>query len=347
MRPMKTEAMAMLATGGPEVLQRMEIELPEPGPREVRVRVRAVALNHLDVWTRRGLPHLRYTFPHRLGADIAGEVDALGPGAVGRVGQKVVVAPGVSCGVCARCAGGEDNLCREYKILGESTQGGYARHVVVPDRNLLPYPEPLSWEEAAAIPLCFLTAWQMVVRKGNVRPGQTVLVQAAGSGVSSAAIQLCKLLGAEVIATTRSPEKAARAVALGADHVIVTTQEDLVKRVRELTLRRGADVVIEHVGGEVFEQSILATAWGGRVVTCGATSGFFPKLDLRQIFFRQVEVLGSTMGSRRDLFEVLTLVEQGKLRPVVDRTMPLWAAAEAHHVLESASAFGKVVLLVD
>jgi len=346
----KTEAMAILATGAADVLQRMEIELPEPGPREVRVRVRAVALNHLDLWTRRGLPHLRYTFPHRLGADIAGEVEALGPGAVGRVGQKVVIAPGVSCGACARCAGGEDNLCREYKILGESTQGGYARHVVVPDRNLLPYPEgraPLSWEEAAAIPLCFLTAWQMVVRKGGVRPGQTVLVQAAGSGVSSAAIQLCKLLGAEVIATTRAPEKAARATALGADHVIVTTREDLVKRVREITLRRGADVVIEHVGGEVFEQSVLAAAWGGRVVTCGATSGFFPKLDLRQIFFRQVEVLGSTMGSRRDLFEVLNLVQQGKLRPVVDRTVPLWSAAEAHRALEAGAAFGKIVLLVD
>ncbi len=344
---MKTEAMAILSTGDADVLQRMEIDLPEPGPREVRVRVRAVALNHLDVWTRRGLPHLRYAFPHRLGADIAGEVDALGPGAVGRVGQRVVVAPGVSCGVCARCAGGEDNLCREYKILGESTQGGYARHVVVPDRNLLPCPEGLAWEEAAAIPLCFLTAWQMVVRKGGVRPGQIVLVQAAGSGVSSAAIQLCKLLGAEVIATTRSPEKATRAIALGADHVIVTTREDLVKRVRELTLRRGADVVIEHVGGEVFEQSVLAAAWGGRVVTCGATSGFFPKLDLRQIFFRQVEVLGSTMGSRRDLFEVLALVQQGKVRPVLDRVLPLWSAADAHRALENGAAFGKIVLLVD
>ncbi len=344
---MLTEAMAMLGTGGPEVLRRMDIELPEPGPREVRVRVRAVALNHLDVWTRKGLPHLRYSFPHRLGADIAGEVEALGPGAAARVGQKVVLAPGVSCGVCARCAGGEDNLCREYKILGESTQGGYARHLVVPDRNLLPYPEPLSWEEAAALPLCFLTAWQMVVRKAEVRAGQTVLVQAAGSGVSSAAIQLCKLLGAVVIATTGSSEKAERALGLGADHAIDYTKQDFLPVVRELTKRRGVDAVIEHVGGEVFEKSVLATAWGGRVVTCGATSGFFPKLDLRQIFFRQVEILGSTMGSRRDLFEVLTLVEQGKLRPVVDRVLPLWSAEQAHRLLEARAAFGKVVLSVD
>jgi NADPH:quinone reductase-like Zn-dependent oxidoreductase len=344
---MKTEAMAIEATGGPEVLQRMEIDLADPGPSEVLVRVRAVALNHLDVWTRKGLPHLKYSFPHRLGADISGEIEALGPGAKGRVGQKVVLAPGVSCGVCARCAAGEDNLCREYKILGESTQGGYARHVVVPDRNVLPYPEPLTWEDAAAIPLCFLTAWQMVVRKANVRPGQTVLVQAAGSGVSSAAIQLCKMLGAQVIATTGTPEKAERARALGADHVIDYSKEDFVKRVREITQRRGADAVIEHVGGEVFEKSILAAAWGGRVVTCGATTGFFPKVDLRQIFFRQVEVLGSTMGSRKDLFDVLELVSQKKLRPVVDRVLPLWQAAEAHRVLEERKAFGKVVLSVD
>jgi NADPH:quinone reductase-like Zn-dependent oxidoreductase len=344
---MKTEAMAILATGSPDEIRRMEIELPEPGPHEVRVRVRAVALNHLDVWTRRGLPHLKYVFPHRLGADVVGEVEALGPGARARVGQKVVVAPGISCGVCERCANGEDNLCRAYKILGESTQGAYSRHIVVPDVNLLPFPEPLSWEEAAAVPLCYLTAWQMVVEKAHVRPGQVVLVQAAGSGVSSAAIQIAKMLGAEVITTTSTPEKAARAVALGADHVIDYTKEDFVARTREITKRRGADVVVEHVGGEVFEKSVLAAAWGGRVVTCGATTGFFPKVDLRQIFFRQVEVLGSTMGSRASLFGILDLVSKGKLRPVVDRVLPLWEAPAAHRVLEERRAFGKVVLSVD
>ncbi len=343
---MKTEAMVIEATGGPDVIHKATIELADPGPGEVLVRVRAVALNHLDVWTRKGLPHLKYVFPHRLGADIAGEIEALGPGAKGRIGQKVVLAPGVSCGVCAKCARGEDNLCREYKILGESTQGGYSHHVVVPDRNVLPYPEPLTWEDAAAIPLCFLTAWQMVVRKGNVQPGQTVLVQAAGSGVSSAAIQICKMLGAEVITTTSTEEKMARAVALGADHVIDYTKDDFVARVREITKRRGADVVIEHVGGEVMEKSISCAAWGGRVVTCGATTGFFPKIDLRQIFFRQVEVLGSTMGSRSDLFRVLELVSQKKLRSVVDRVLPLSEAAAAHRILEERKAFGKVVLTV-
>jgi len=346
---MRTEAMAMLRTGGPEVLARTEIELPDaPGPREVRVRVRAVAMNHLDLWTRRGLPNVKYEFPYRLGSDIAGEVEALGPGARGAaIGQKVLVSPGVSCGTCERCLRGEDNLCPRYRIFGESTQGGYARHLDVPDTNLLPFPEPLSFTDAAAIPLVFLTAWQMVTRKAEVRAGQTVLVQAAGSGVSSAAIQLCKAFGARVITTTSTPEKAEKARALGADHVIDSTAEDFVAECKRLTDKRGVDAVIEHVGGEVFAKSVLATRWGGRVVTCGATAGFKPDLDLRQIFFRQVQILGSTMGSKADLFAVLDLVRQGRVRPVVDRVFSLWDAVEAHRHLEARKAFGKVVLAVD
>lgn len=345
---MKTEAMAMNRTGGPEVLERMEIDLPDPGPREVRVRVRAVAMNHLDLWTRRGLPNVKYEFPYRLGSDIAGEIDALGPGARGAsVGQRVLVNPGLSCGTCERCLRGEDNSCPRYRIFGEGAQGGYARHVNVPDTNLLPFPEPLSFAEAAAIPLVFLTAWQMVTRKANVQPGQTVLVQAAGSGVSSAAIQLCKVFGARVITTTSTPEKAEKARALGADHVIDYAKEDFLAECKRLTDKRGVDAVIEHVGGEVFTKSVLATRWGGRVVTCGATAGFKPELDLRQIFFRQVEVLGSTMGSKSDLFRVLDLVRAGKVRPVIDRVLPLWSAVEAHRHLEARKAFGKVVLDVD
>lgn len=345
---MKTEAMAMRRTGDPDVLERMEIELGEPGPREVRVRVRAVAMNHLDLWTRRGLPNVKYEFPYRLGSDIAGEIEALGPGARGAaVGQKVLVSPGLSCGTCERCLRGEDNLCPRYRIFGEGAQGGYARHLDVPDTNLLPFPEPLSMTDAAAIPLAFLTAWQMVVRKAQVRPGQTVLVQAAGSGVSSAAIQLCKTLGARVIATTGTDAKAEKARALGADHVINYATEDFLAECKKLTSKRGVDAVIEHVGGEVFTKSILATRWGGRVVTCGATSGFKPEIDLRQIFFRQIEVLGSTMGSKADLFNVLDLVRAGTVRPIVDRVFSLWDAVEAHRYLEARKAFGKVVLRVD
>ncbi len=345
---MKTEGMLMTATGGPEVLEWGSFELAEPGPREVLVRVHAVALNHLDLWTRRGLPNVKYEFPHRLGADVAGVVEALGPGArQTAVGQRVMLNPGLTCGVCARCLSGDDNLCAKYKILGENTQGGYARHIVVPDTNIVPIADALSFTDAAAIPLVFITAWQMVVRRAEVKVGQTVLVQAAGSGVSSAAIQICKLLGARVIATTGSDEKANRARALGADEVINYKTQDFLAECKRLTQKRGVDAVIEHVGGEVFTKSILATAWGGRVVTCGATSGFKPDFDLRQIFFRQVQVLGSTMGRKSDLLSVATFVESGKLKPVVDRVMPLREARAAHVALEKREAFGKIVLSVD
>ncbi len=342
---MKTEAVVLRAHGGPEVLLRETIELPEPGPREVRVRVRAVAINHLDIWVRRGIPHLKLEYPHRLGSDIVGEVDALGPGArTGKVGQKVVVNPGVSCGVCERCLAGRDNLCRKYGILGEHLSGGYARHAIVPDTNLLPYPGDMPWTQAAAVPLVFLTAWQMVVEKGRVAPGDTVLVHAAGSGVSSAAVQIAKLFGARVIATTGSDSKADRARALGADQVINYSTQDFVAEVKKLTDRRGADLIIEHVGGEVLTKSVLAAAAGGRIVTCGATAGFEPVLNLRHVFWRQLSILGSTIASKGRLFEVIDLVAAGRLRPVVDRALPLEQIAEAHGILESRTAFGKIVL---
>lgn len=345
---MQTEGMVMHRTGGPEVLERATFELREPSAREVRVRVRAVALNHIDVWARKGLPHFKYEFPHRLGADIAGVVEAVGPGVVSaKVGDEVVLNPGLSCGACERCLLGQDTFCRSYKILGENTQGGYARHIVVPDANLLPKPKRLSFTQAAAVPLCFLTAWQMVVRKAEIRPGQTVLIQAAGSGVSSAAIQIAKMHGARVIATTSTDAKAERARQLGADHVVNYTTEDFVAACKKLTDKRGVDVVIDHVGGEVLAKSIVAAAWGGRVVTCGATAGFTPEIDLRHVFFRQVELLGSTMGPKGDLFAILRHVEEGRLSPVVDRVLPLWSAVEAHRVLEAREAFGKVVLEVD
>lgn len=345
---MQTDAMVMMATGGPEVLERKTIELPDPGPREVRIRVRAVALNHIDLWGRRGLPHFRYEFPHRLGADISGEVEALGPGAQNAtVGDQVVVNPGLSCGACEKCLAGQDVMCRRYRILGENTQGGYSRHIVVPDANLLPKPKSLSFEEAAALPLCFLTAWNMVVKKGGIEPGQTVLVQAAGSGVSSAAIQIAKMFGARVITTTSTDEKAARARALGADEVINYTTQDFVAECKRLTNKRGVDLVVEHVGGEVLAKSILAAAWGGKVITCGATTGFTPEIDLRHVFFRQVQLIGSTMGSKGDLFSILRHVETGKLKPVIDRVMPLWDAVQAHQLLEERKVFGKIVLAVD
>ncbi|HEY0194580.1 MAG TPA: zinc-binding dehydrogenase [Kofleriaceae bacterium] len=337
-------AMVIHQHGGPEVLQLAELERPEPGPGEVRVRIRAVALNHLDIWTRRGGPAFKLQFPHRLGADIAGEVDAAGPGATAVPGTKVVVQPGLSCGKCAACLGGHDNLCRYYSILGENHQGGYAEYIVVPEVNLAPYPERLDFAHAASSILPFLTAWQMVVHKAQVRPGDTVLVQGAGSGIGVAAIQIAKLYGARVIATAGSDAKAERARALGADVAINYATTDFAAECRALTGKRGVDAVIEHVGGDVFVQSLRAVRSGGRVVTCGATAGFHPAIDLRHIFFRQVEVLGSTMGSKADLLAVLSHVAAGRLVPVVHQVRPLAEAAAAHQLLEDRGAFGKVVL---
>jgi NADPH:quinone reductase-like Zn-dependent oxidoreductase len=338
-------AMVIRAHGGPEVLEPAQLPIPQPGPGEVRVRVRAVALNHMDLWVRKGGPAFKVEFPHRLGCDLAGEIDAVGAGVTWlEVGGKCVVQPGLSCGHCAQCLGGDDNLCRWYRILGEHAQGGYAEYHVVPAVNIAPYPERLDFAHAAASLLTFLTAWQMVVKKARVRPGDTVLVQGAGSGVGVAAIQIARLFGARVIATAGSADKVQRAVALGAELAIDYTREDFVAAAKAATGKRGVDVVIEHVGGEVFANSIKATRAGGRIVTCGATAGFAPAIDLRHIFFRQIEVLGSTMGSKADLLAVLGHVAAGRLEPVVHAVLPLARAADAHRLLEARAAFGKVVL---
>ena len=341
---MTMTAMVLREHGGPEVLRLEQLPIPEPGPGEVRVRIRAIALNHLDIWVRKGGPAFKLEYPHRLGSDIAGTIDAVGPGARAEVGGKVVVQPGLSCMRCAACLGGHDNLCRYYKILGENTQGGYAEYIVVPDVNLAPYPERLTFPQAAASILTFLTAWQMVVHKARVAPGETLLVQGAGSGIGVAAIQIGKLFGARVIATASTQAKLERARALGADVTIDYTTQDFVAECKQLTGKRGVDAVIEHVGGDVFAASIRAVRNGGRVVTCGATAGFHPAIDLRHIFFRQVEVLGSTMGSKADLLAVLGHIAAGRLEPVVHEVLPLARAADAHRLLEERRAFGKVVL---
>jgi len=342
------QAMVLRTHGAPDVLQREELPRPEPGPGEVRIRIAAVALNHLDLWVRKGGPAFHLDYPHRLGSDVVGTIDAVGPGVAGlELGTRAVVQPGLSCGLCPACVGGDDNLCRHYRILGENTQGGYGEYLVVPRVNVAPYPARLGWAEASAALLTFLTAWQMVVRKAQVAPGQTVLVQGGGSGVGVAAIQIAKLYGAKVITTVGSDDKLAPARALGADEVINYRTTDFAAAVRTITGKRGVDVVLDHVGGDVFASSIRAVRVGGRVVTCGATGGFHPAIDLRHVFFRQVEILGSTMGRKADLLAVLDHVAAGRLRPVVHQVLPLAQAADAHRLLESRAVFGKVVLAVD
>jgi NADPH:quinone reductase-like Zn-dependent oxidoreductase len=339
-------AMVFRTHGGPEVLEATELDTPDPGPGEVRVQVKACALNHLDLWVRKGWPGIRLRYPHVLGSDVAGVVDALGPGARGlATGDSVLVSPGVSCGACRDCLSGRDHYCRDYALLGEDIWGGYAEFLTVPARNLLPMPAQLSYEEAACIPVTFLTAWQMLVTRGSVRPGEWVLVHAAGSGVGIAAIQIAKLHGATVIATAGSDEKIRRARGLGADHGINYQTHDFLEETRRLTGKRGVDLVIEHTGAQTFERSLRALAPGGRLVTCGATSGPQAAFDLRHLFLRKLSILGSTMGSKGELAQLLSFFQDGKLRPVLDRILPLREAAQAHRLLADRAQFGKIVLV--
>jgi len=333
--------------GGPEVLEETELPDPRPGAGEVLVRIRATALNHLDLWIRQGLPSLSVRFPHVLGADIAGVVEEVGaevpPGI--SPGMEVIVQPGVSCMRCQACLSGSDHACASYQILGEHRNGGYAERIAVPHHNIVPKPPNLSFEEAAAAPLVLLTAWEMLVRRARVVPGETVLVHAAGSGVGSAGVQIARLLGARVIATAGSDEKLEKAKALGADHGINYATADWVAEVKRLTGGAGAEVIFDHVGELTWDGSLRCLRSGGRLVTCGATTGFRVGVDLRHLFYRRLSLLGSTMGSKGDLVQVVRLMEQGKLKAVIDRVLPLSEARRAHELLASRAQFGKVVLL--
>jgi len=332
--------------GGFDRLEFEEAPEPVPGPGEALVSVRGVALNHLDLWVRRGVPGHKFPLPLVPGSDVSGVVERVDGGGPWKVGDEVIVAPGRSCGACVACLSGNDPLCVSYGIAGESCDGGCAEKMAIPVRYLIPKPASLSFAEAAAFPLDFLTAWHMLVARAAIRPGETVLVHAGGSGVGSAALQIAKLWGAETITTVGSPEKAVRAKELGAGHVIEYREADFLAEVRKLTGKRGVDVVVEHVGAETFERSLRSLARGGRLVTCGATTGADVNLNLRFVFFKLVSILGSTMGSLAELREITEHVAAGRLRPVVDRVLPLAEIAEGHRILEERKAFGKVVLEV-
>jgi NADPH:quinone reductase-like Zn-dependent oxidoreductase len=333
--------------GGPEVLEIGELPDPTPGPGEVLVAVRMAALNHLDVWLRRGLPTLRVPLPHVPGADACGVVEGLGPGVQGLAeGTRVVVNPGISCGRCARCLSGEDNLCRHYQLIGEQRWGAQAERLVVPAVNVVPAPDGVSDEALAALPTAYLTAWQMLVDKARIEQGESVVVLGAGSGVGVAAIQIARLFGARVLAVAGSAEKLVRARALGAEVGIHATSGDLVAAIKTATGGRGADVVFEHTGAATFASAVKACAKGGRIVTCGATSGYEATLDLRYVFWRQLSILGSTMAPKGRLFGLVELVREGKLAPVVDEVLPLEAVAEGHRRLEERRVFGKILLRV-
>jgi len=333
--------------GGPEVLKYEDAPKPSIRPGEVLVRVKACALNHLDLWVRRGIPGVPIPLPHIPGSDVSGEIAQIGADVTTvRVGQKVVLAPGVTCGKCAACVAGQDNHCRYFTNLGYLIDGGCAEFVRAPEVNCLSYPENLTFEEAASIPLVFQTAWHMLLARAELQPGEDVLILGAGSGVGSAAIQIAKFFGARVIATAGSDEKLQKAKQLGADHLINHNTQKIRDEVRRITNKRGVDVVFEHVGTATWDDSFASLAPGGRLVTCGATTGYDAKVDLRFLFSRQLSLLGSYMGTKSELHSIMGLVASGRFKPIVDRIFPLSACAEAHAYLESGSQFGKVVLRV-
>lgn len=346
--------------GGPESTKLVEIQKPEPGPLQVRVRIEAVGLNHMDLWVRKGVPGHKFPLPLIPGCDIAGVVDAapdaFGPGALEvctrdglLAGTPVIVSPTLSCGRCEACLSGYDPICAQFGLLGEHTNGGCTEFICVPVQNIITRPTGLSAEHAAALPVQFLTAWNMITRKAELRPGEIILIHAGGSGVSVAAIQIAKLFGATVITTVGSAEKAEHALALGADHAIQYREAKFREKLKGILPRygkRSVDVVIDHVGEETFSESLKCLSWGGRLVTCGATSGSQITLDLKPVFFKNLSILGSTMGSKSDLIRIVNLVGQGKIKPVIDSVFPFDQYLDAVTRLESRAGFGKVILKI-
>ncbi len=320
---------------------------PEPGPGQVRVKIMASALNRLDIWVRDGWPGLKLPMPHILGSDGAGLVDALGPNVTRwQIGQRVSIAPGtVDCEGCEWCDKGMENLCENYHILGETTGGTYCEYIVVKERDLLPLPDHMSFEEGAAAGLVFVTAWHSLIVRGNLRPGEKVLIIGAGGGVNTASIQIAKLVGCEVYVVGSSDEKLAKAQALGADHLINrTTDDNWGKAIFKMTNRRGVDVVVDNVGAPTMMMSIRAARKGGRVITVGNTGGPIFQFDNRYLFFRSVNLIGSTMGTFADYRDVMALIAKGKLKAVVGPTFALEDIAAAHRQMEADDFFGKIIL---
>jgi len=332
--------------GGPERLSYEDIPTPVVGPEEVLVRVKACALNHLDIWIRQGSPAYPVPFPHISGCDISGIIESVGSHVGGmKAGDRVFVSPGLSCWRCEFCLAGRDNFCRTYSLIGAGIHGGYAEYVKVPFRNVLPIPENLSFEQAAAFPLVSVTASHMLFALAGLQHGETVLVMGAGSGVGSMAVQMAKLAGARVITTVGSDDKIPKAVTLGADAVLNHTKENVAERVKLLTEGKGMDVVIEHIGPTVWETCLKSLSKGGRLITCGATTGAEVTFDLRYVFSRQVTIKGSYMGTRAELVRAAEFMGQKRLIAVIDRTFPLKDARAAQELMLSRAFFGKIILV--
>jgi NADPH:quinone reductase-like Zn-dependent oxidoreductase len=335
--------------GGIEVLKYTDIPDPKPLPNEVLIKVRATGLNHNDLWARRGLQGMKFPLPHIPGSDVAGEVIGKGELVTSvEIGQKVVIHPAISCRNCAACTSGHEYFCRNFKIYGFQTgplNGGYAEMIRIPEANVIPKPERLSWEEAATVPLCLLTVWHMLITRAKLQVGQDILVWGAGSGIGSLAIQLARSMQCRVITTASSEEKAKKARELGADETVNPHTEDVVAAVKKFTNKKGVEVVFEHTGEKTWERSMASLTWGGTIVICGNTTGFEAKTDLRFLFNKQLNLLGSHQGNKAELVEALKLVERGAIRPVVDSVFPLKDAGKAQQRMEESKHFGGLVLV--
>lgn len=331
--------------GGPEVIEIADVPQPQAQPGYVLIAVRAAAMNHLDLWARRGLPGLRLEFPHIGGSDITGTIAEIGEGVEDlEPGTRVLVNPSLWCGHCEWCRKGEESLCTSYRIIGEHLNGGFAEFVTVPARNVLPIPDNLAFEDAAAVPLVYQTAWRGVISRGRLRPGETILITGCSGGVSTAALQIAKLTGAYVFAVTSGEDKSQRLRDLGADVVIDRLEHDFAKEIRSATEKRGVDMVLDSVGESIWPELARTLARNGRLVTYGATTGSKGQIDIRLAFWKQLQVIGTTMSSRSEFEEVMSLVFQGDLEPVIDVVWPLEKAREAHQRLEAGEQFGKIVL---
>jgi NADPH:quinone reductase-like Zn-dependent oxidoreductase len=334
--------------GGLDVLRYGDRPDPSAGPGEILVRIHAAALNRLDLFVLAGIPGVPIALPHVPGADGCGVVEALGAGVKGPApGTRIVIQPGLSCGACEFCRAGEQSLCVSYRILGEHISGTFAELVAVPAVNVYLAPAGLTDEQAAAFPLAALTAWRLLVTRAALRPGETVLIHGIGGGVSTFALQIAKLCGASrVIVTSSSAEKRAKALEMGADDVI-DSKEDVGRKVRELTKKRGVDVVVDSVGAATWKHSLTAAAKGGRIVTPGATSGPNPEEEIRHIFWKQLSILGSTMGTDAEFSSLLAAVSAGRIVPVVDSVVPLAEGRKAYERMQSSQGLGKIVLKVE
>lgn len=333
--------------GGPDVLQYGERPAPAIRPGTVRIDVHATSLNHIDIFLRRGLPGLKINLPHIPGCDAAGVVSEVGAGVVNvKVGERVLMDPSIACGQCEFCLRGDASLCATYQLIGEMTSGTTCDEIVVPAANAIPIPDGMTFVDAASLPLVFVTAWRMLVTRARLRAGEDVLILGAAAGVGTACIQIAKVAGARVFAAASSPAKLAVCKDLGADVLIDTSRDDFARRVREETEKRGVDVVVDYVGRDTWVNSLKSLVRGGRLVTCGATTGYNPEEDLRHVFYRQLEIIGSTMGSRNELMAALKLVFAGRMKPVVSAVYGMKDIAAAHAAMEERRAIGKIAIRI-